>query len=84
MAELKVGDVCRYFFGDENKSDATVEIVRILDDPRGAAEVKFLAVRVDDSGNGYFSYLLKTGNTMNVSIKYLTKEKPSDIWDGLH
>ena len=51
-----------------------MEIIRILDDPRGVAEVKFLAVRVDDSGNGYFSYLFKTGGTMNVSLKYLRKE----------
>ena len=51
-----------------------MEIVRILDDPRGVAEVKFLAVRVDDSGNGYFSHLLKTGGAMNVSLKYLRKE----------
>lgn len=75
MPDFKVGDVCRYSFGGKNKSDCTVEIVRILDDPRGGAEVRFLAVRVDDSGNGYFSYLLKTGGTMNVSLKYLRKEK---------
>ena len=74
MSDLRVNDVCRYSFGDQNKSDSTVEIVRILDNPRGIAEVKFLAVRVDDSGNGYFSYLLRTGKTMNVSTKYLTKE----------
>jgi hypothetical protein len=51
-----------------------VEIIRILDNPRGIAEARFLAVRVDDTGNGYFSYLLRTGKTMNVSLKYLTKE----------
>lgn len=74
MPDFKAGDVCRYSFGSKNKSDSTVEIVRILDDPRGVAEVRFLAVRVDDSGNGYFSYLLKTGGTMNVSLKYLQTE----------
>lgn len=74
MPDFKAGDVCRYLFGKKNKSDSTVEIIRILDNPRGVAEVKFLDVRVDDSGNGYFSYLLKTGGTMNVSLKYLRKE----------
>lgn len=73
MADFKVGDICRYSFWRKNKSDCTVEIVRILDDPRGIAEVRFLAVQVDDSGNGYFSYLLKTGRTMKVSLKYLSK-----------
>ena len=74
MPDFEAGDVCRYSFGKKNKSDSTVEIVRILDDPRGVAEVKFLAVRVDDSGIGYFSHLLKTGGAMNVSLKYLRKE----------
>ena len=75
MIDFKAGDVCRYPCGSKSKSDCTVEIIRILDDTQVlAAEVKFLAVRVDDTGNGYFSYLLRTGKTMNVSLKYLTKE----------
>lgn len=73
MADFTVGDTCRYSFGNKNESDCTVEIVRILDNPRGIAEARFLAVLVDDSGNGYFSYLLKTGRTMKVSLKYLSK-----------
>lgn len=80
MHDFKVGDICRYPCGSKNKSDCTVEIVRIVDDPRvndprGYAVAKFLSVRVDDSGNGYFSYLRRTGKTMNVSFKYLMKEK---------
>lgn len=74
MSNFKAGDICRYSFVGKNKSDCTVKIVRILDNPRGVAEAKFLAVRTDDSGNGYFSYLLRTGHTMNVSLKYLSKE----------
>ena len=46
MFDFKAGDVCRYSFGGKNKSDCTVEIVRILDDPRGIAEAKFLAVKM--------------------------------------
>ena len=65
------GDVCIYGFGAENKSRAIVEIVRILNDERGAAEVKFLKVFVDDTGNGLFDYLLKSGKTMNASFQYL-------------
>ena len=34
---------------------------------------KFLDVVVDDSGNGYFTYLLKTKKTMNASLKYLKR-----------
>lgn len=70
------GDVCIYGFGDENKSCAVVEIVRVLSDERGVAEVKFLKVFVDDTGNGYFNYLLRSGNTMNASFKYLKNITP--------
>lgn len=70
------GDVCIYGFGHENKSRAIVEIVRILNDERGVAEVKFLKVFVDDTGNGYFNYLLKSGSTMNASFQYLKNITP--------
>ena len=76
MADLfKQGDVCVYSFGDENKSRAVVEIVRVLDDPRGVAEIKFLEVAVDDTGNGLFEYLCRTGKTMNASFRYLQKRE---------
>lgn len=70
---FKPGDVCLYSFGEENSSRAIVEIVRVLPDPRGVAEVKFLKVIVDDTGNGLFEYLHRTGKTMNASFKYLQK-----------
>ena len=76
MADYAVGDVCIYGFGHENKSRALVEIVKILDDSRGVAEVKFLKVFVDDTGNGFFEYLLRTGGTMNASLKYLKNVTP--------
>lgn len=63
--------LCFYSFGSENKSKALVEIVRVLDDPRGVAEVKFRRVFVDDTGNGFFDYLYRTGGTIKVSLKYL-------------
>ena len=72
------GDVCIYGFGHENKSRAIVEIVRILNDERGVAEVKFHKVFVDDTGNGYFNYLLKSGNTMNASFQYLKNITPRE------
>jgi hypothetical protein len=71
------GDVCFYGFHDENKSLALVEIVKILNDERGVAEVSFLKVFVDDTGNGMFDYLLRSGNRMNVSIKYLRNITPN-------
>ena len=62
---------CFYSFDNENKSKALVEIVRVVDDSRGVAEVKFLRVFVDDTGNGFFNYLCRIGGTMKASLKYL-------------
>ena len=70
------GDIYLYGFDDENKSLAVVEIIKILDASRGIAEIKFLKVLVDDTGNGMFNYLCKTGKTMNASLKYLKNITP--------
>lgn len=75
----KVGDICIYGFHHRNKSCSIVEIVKILSDERGVAEIKFHNVFVDDSGNGYFNYLLKTGGTMNASFKYLKTIIPGKV-----
>lgn len=72
-----IGDICLYSFGEQNKSAAIVEIVRLLNEGKGA-EIKFLKVIVDDTGNGFFYYLFKTGGTMNASFKYLKKLIPVD------
>lgn len=69
--EHRVGDICLYSYQQENRSRSIVEIVDILDDERGIAKIKFHNVFVDDTGNGYFNYLLETGRTMNASFKYL-------------
>ena len=71
-----VGDICIYSFDNGNKSLAIVEIVKILNDARGVAEIKFIKVIADDTGNGFFSYLLKVGHTMNASLKYLKNITP--------
>ena len=68
---MKVGDICLYGYADGNKSLAIVEIIKILDDERGIAQLKFHKVIEDNTGNGYFNYLLKSGRTMNGSFKYL-------------
>lgn len=39
--DFSVGDFCLYGFADGNKSLAIVEIVKILDDAEGIAELKF-------------------------------------------
>ena len=78
---LRAGDTCIYSFGEENASRATVEIVKLLDNGIGA-EIKFLSVEVDDTGNYYFTYLLKTGYTMNASLKYLTRIERSTSPDS--
>ena len=71
-----VGDFCLYGFLDGNKSLAIVEIVKILYDTRGIAEVKFHKVIRDNTGNGFFHYLFKSGGTMNASFKYLKNITP--------
>lgn len=71
VPEYKVGGVYEYSFDDKNKSKSIVEIIKLLDGPRKTAEVRFIDVLVDDSGNGFFSYLERTGGTMIVSLKYL-------------
>lgn len=78
MDDYKIGDVCLYSFGDKNKSAAVVEIVEVLNDPRGVAEVRFLKVIEDDTGNGFFEYLHRTGRTMNASFQYLQKMQAAD------
>lgn len=74
--DYNVGDFCLYGFLDGNKSLAIVEIVKILDDTRGIAEVKFHKVIKDNTGNGFFHYLFKSGGTMNASFKYLKNITP--------
>ena len=78
--DFNVGDFCLYGYADGNKSLAIVEIVKILDDERGIAELKFHKVIKDNTGNGYFNYLLKSGHTMNGSFEYLKNITP--IVDG--
>ena len=73
--DFNVGDFCLYGF-DGNKSLAIVEIVKILDDERGIAELKFHKVINDNTGNGYFQYLLKSGHTMRGSFEYLRNITP--------
>lgn len=74
--DFNVGDFCLYGFADGNNSLAIVEIVKILDDERGIAELKFHKVIKDNTGNGFFHYLLKSGRTMNGSFKYLKNITP--------
>ena len=86
---LEVGNICTYSFGTENASRATVKITKLLP-ASAAAVVMFLNVEKDDTGNGLFDYLIKTGKTMNASVKYLTKVAHGtvcnvpyvSVWDG--
>lgn len=68
---IKIGDVCAYFYDNQNKSFSIVEIIEELSDE--CVVVKFHQVLRDNSGNGLFTYLCDTGKTMNVSRKYLHK-----------
>ena len=68
---INVGDICLYFYDNDNKSISVVEVVKKLS--IDVIVVNFLQVFVDDSGNGYFDYLCRAEKTMNVSRKYLHK-----------
>ena len=68
---INVGDICLYFYDNDNKSISVVEVVKNLS--IDVVVVKFLQVFVDDSGNGFFDYLHRAEKTMNVSRKYLHK-----------
>ena len=68
---INEGDICLYFYDNDNKSISVVEVVKKLS--IDVVVVKFLQVFVDDSGNGFFDYLYGAGKTMNVSRKYLHK-----------
>lgn len=67
----QIGDICFYSFEGPNKSFAIVEVVSILDDPRGVAQIKFHKVLWDETGNGLFVYLEENGKTMTASFRYL-------------
>ena len=71
----QVGDICIYG-GGKSQSYALVQIEQILDDERGIARLKFIIVFNDNTGNNYFTYLLKTGKMMNGSFKYLKNITP--------
>lgn len=68
---IHVGDICLYFYDNDNKSISVVEVIKNLS--IDVVVVKFLQVFVDDSGNGLFDYLYGAEKTMNVSRKYLHK-----------
>ena len=71
MKRYRAGDICMYAYDNSNKSKAIVQIVKILDSELGVAEIRFLKIICDDTGNGFFDYLYKTKKTMNASLKYL-------------
>lgn len=75
IPSLQPKDICLYSFGKENGSASIVEIVRLLDTSE-CAVIRVLKVIEDDSGNGYFCYLQRSGQTMNASLKYLQKLDP--------
>lgn len=62
ISALNAGDICEYSFGEKNASLTIVQIVRILESPRGhapgsVAEIRVLEVKNDASGNDFFHYL---------------------------
>lgn len=74
---LSKGLICIYSYRANSKNETLCK-VRIQhlwenqSDWKVYAEIEILEAYVDDSGNGLFEYLQKTGKTMNVSLKYLT------------
>lgn len=69
--EMKKGDICIYHYADGNGSLVLVEVTGVL--CKNISRVKCLQVFIDNSGNGWFDYLLKKGGKMNASNEYLYK-----------
>ena len=65
-----VGDICEYSFYDtDNDSCAIVKVVKVIS-PK-VRRVIFIDTIRDDTGNGYFNYMVSSGEEMNVSARYL-------------
>lgn len=60
-----------YMYDNGNSSKCIVSLVRFLESDWNIGEARFLKVINDDSGNGYFTYLYNTNQTMNISLQYL-------------
>lgn len=74
VGNYQIGDICIYSFDEEdNNSCSIVEIVQFPDNTKEMAEIKFIKVIIDDSGNDFFKYLFKNNKTMCASLKYLKK-----------
>ena len=69
--ELKKGDICIYHFADGNGSLNLVKVTEIY--AKNRCKIKCLQVIKDNSGNGWFEFLLKKGAEMIASNEYLHK-----------
>ena len=74
--QIKVGGRYRYRLHQSKTGellvDCLVEVVKHLSDEACRFTVK--EVYKDDSGNGYYTYIHRTGGEVNGSYKYLSKE----------
>lgn len=75
-----------YIYSFDNKEGPSKCLVEIVGKTNHVAEVRFLYVWDDSSGNGYFSYLRDTNdkNTMYVSYPLLrkpTREELEEVYD---
>lgn len=66
-----VGDICEYSFYEDTDNDscAIVKVVKVIS-PK-VRRVIFIDTIRDDTGNGYFNYMVSSGEEMNVSARYL-------------
>ena len=71
FSKINVGDFCIYGFWERNKSLAIVNVVSFISPE--IAEVKFVNVIIDDTGNKFLEYCFETDVTMNTSVSHLRK-----------
>ena len=71
MSNFEKGDICIYHYADGNGSLNLVEVTG--DYANNISKIKCIQVLIDNSGNGWFDYLLRTGNEMIASNEYLYK-----------
>lgn len=71
--QYKVGG--RYIYEFDNEAGHNKALVEIVRKSNRCAVIKFIEVYEDNTGNGFFKYLQRTGGTMGASYELLTEVK---------
>lgn len=67
--QIKKGDICVYHFAEGNGSLNIVKVTEVINED--TSNIKCLQVIIDNSGNGWFEFMLRTDTEMLASNEYL-------------